>query len=157
MINGTTNAREFDAEHGDNPICLNGWLYFSDGCYREVNPLGARVTPTDPYQRAKLVVKYWELKVDLALEEFTNFKQKLLFFTNNCHNRQICAPPPENDAIAKLESLKLKVQDYRLELQQAEENVKNNKPDEMVRREEVNDQLRKKCEDVLEKIRAVEI
>ena len=157
MADATINARDFDAEHRNDGVVINGWLHFSDGAYREINPLGKRCVPTDPYRKAKLIALYWQARLDLAVEEFTVFKQKLLTRTNACRNRQVCLPPPGPDAIERLESLKAKVEDFQAKLQEAEKNVGKNKPTELIQRELADAELREECEDVLLKIRGFQI
>ena len=153
----TISAAEFDAEHGGDGIIVKGWVYFSDGCYRELNPKGLRVTPTDPYRRAQFVVRYWQAKLNLAVEEFMVLKRNLLAFTKASGNQRHCTPPPDRPAVERLKSIQTKVQNFKQELQKAEENLENSKPREMVQREQVDAELRVECENVFAEIQSIEI
>ena len=155
--NATTNAKDFDMEHGDDGIMIDGWLCFSDGAYREINPMGVRCVATESYKKAKLIVRYWQAKLNLAVEEFTVFKSNLMSFTRACSSRRNCYPPPDSGAIKKLKSIKAKVQSLKLQLEKAEENLVNNKPADMVKREKVDTELRQKCEHIYGEIQSIEI
>ena len=60
----------FDAKHGDF-VVVNGWILYEDGAMREVDFWGVlKEPPVDVYQSAKLVHRFWELRLALAVEEF---------------------------------------------------------------------------------------
>ncbi|MBN2456734.1 MAG: hypothetical protein JXB29_09410 [Sedimentisphaerales bacterium] len=153
----TTTAKMFDAEHGEF-ICVNGWLLFEDGAARELHPYGVRkFPPADPYSRTKKIVRFWEEKLALAVDEFTTFKQKLLNFTNTCRNRNVCSPPPDEGAVKRLRELQAKVKSFQERLKEAEVDMVKAKPEEMVRQENYNNLVRQQCESRLTEIKSIEI
>jgi len=152
-------AEEFDKRHGGNPILDENrcWLYFPDGCYRETNPLGARVEPKDPYRRAGFAVAYYQAKLELAIDEFTRFKRNLLSRTNAATKGTKAMPPPDQRAIQRLKDLQKKVNACSAELEEAREKMELVKPEAMKRQEQGDIELREEAQNVLGEIRSIEI
>jgi len=149
-------AEEFDKLHG-NYIISEGWLYFEDGCRRERNAMGARITPNDPYRKAQCVVYYWRVKLDLAVQEFQLFKRNLLAITKASVGQRHCAPAPDDGAVNRLEELKVKVQGIKVKLEEAEELMEEARPEIEKRRERMDAEMREQNQNVAAKISTIEI
>ncbi len=132
MFSELVNQRvqQFDLEHGNDPVRLGSFLYFRDGAMREINPMGRLMDPPeDRYQRDKLIVRYWQARVDRAVQAFDKKKIELHQRAENVlqvastPNGIPDAPPDEEDLAAlrllqnivkrlhrKLDAAKAKVQ-----------------------------------------------
>jgi len=152
-------AEEFDKRHGGNPIVDENrcWLYFPDGCYREVNPLGARIVPKDPYRRAGFAVAYYQAKLELAIDEFSRLRQNLLARTNAAKNPANPASLPNRQTIQRLKDLKKKVNAAQKELERAQQQREDLKPETLRQREEANENLMQEADKVSKEIKAIEI
>ena len=150
-------VEKFDIEHGLDAVMYGaGWLLFPDAAIRETNPLGAlREPPDDLYQRAKLIVKYREIKLGLAVEEFTTFKRFLLTQANQAHREG--TPPPSQEAIATLKQLKAKAASCQALLEDAREYLEDNKPAGLRQRELNMQANREKAEDLLASLKTIEV
>lgn len=149
---------KFDLEHGMDAIVVEGWLLFSDGAMREPNPIGVmKGKPRDEYKCAKLQVRYWEAKLSLAVEEFSTLKRNLLNRTKAGLNQKYCPPPPSPEAITKLKELKEKVEHLSTKLQDAEDNLENSKPEDMIRREAIDEDNRNKSAEFVGMIQDIEV
>jgi hypothetical protein len=158
---GSVNARikEFDIRHGDNPVCLNSaWLLFEDGAKRETNPLGPLVEPPeDSWQRSQAVARYWEVKTQLAVEEFNNLRQNLLAHCKTMAGQKISAPPPSEQELARLITLKKKVHKYQRQLHEALENVEASKPEGLKQKEEMYEENRQANLAYLNRVSEIEV
>jgi len=103
--------RAFDESHGKDPVFFDGWLLFSDGASRETNPFGALCEPSpDAYQRSKFIVGYFEIKLELAVEDFTICKRNCLQPVVNVLRQKDCPLSPTiAEEVTLLKKLKKKV------------------------------------------------
>jgi hypothetical protein len=77
-VSGT--VKKFDRDNGNDAIQIDGWLVFSNGARREVNPYGVlHDPPDDPYTRLKLSIKYHEALREKELEAFRSRRQELFW------------------------------------------------------------------------------
>lgn len=148
-------VEKFDKEHGNDYILIDGWLLFSDGAVREVRAGLMRKPPVDPYQAAKLIVRYWQAKLNLAEDEFRILKGNLLIRVNDNLQRGYDSPGPE--AIAKLEGLQKKVRGLQVRLQQAEDHLENSKSDDMLRQEKLAVDALQSCADFTAAVKKIEV
>lgn len=138
------SAAEFDKLHGKFVVTNeNRQILFEDGCYRDIDPMGIRCTPKDPWRIANFRLRYRQIKLNLAVREFTNLKQNLI-------NRFVSVkrtgyPLPEQNALDKLEELKSKVEDCKELLATAEANKEKAKPQEMIEKELAEIEHPRKC------------
>lgn len=154
-------VENFDCEHGgEEKICVvkNNWVYFPDGAKREVNSVGVACKPSqDVFQCAKDIVYFWELKLELAINEFQHHKQRLIARTKVNSSAAFAAPAPSNAEIENLKELQAKVKVCQNKLQEAKENLDNNKPEKLREREALNEQNRQANQEVLNEILAIEV
>jgi hypothetical protein len=126
----------FDATHGLNAVVSNGWLLFADGAMRETNPFGPLCEPPDdPWKCAKLIVRYHEIKYQLATEQFTNFKNSLLMQTKTALRDGSPPPAQTEEAVTTLKALREKVLAMQKNLEQARQECDAAKPAYMRDRE----------------------
>jgi hypothetical protein len=75
-VSGT--VRKFDRENGNDAIQIDGWLVFSNGARREVDPHGIlHDPPEDAFTRLKLSVKYHTALREREFEAFRARRQEL--------------------------------------------------------------------------------
>ncbi len=104
-------VQQFDLEHGNDPVRLGSHLLFRNGAMREVHPMGRLMDPPENgYQRDKLIVRYWQARVDRAVQAFDKKKTELRQRAENVLQAAIepngipDAPPDEED-LAQLKVL----------------------------------------------------
>jgi len=151
----------FDQRHG-NFVFLGpqpGALLFEDGAYRECNPYGVlREPPDDPYERAKVVVRYWTTKRDLTRDEFRQFKNEMANLAKAALNQSVpMAVPSEDETRTQLTRLKTKVINNQRKLDKALAEVEANTPSHLIEREAQNQRHRQAAQELLSTIQAVEI
>lgn len=81
MINVQNFTKEFDKRHEDKHgfVCDDYWVYYSDGAKRHKNPLGVLLEPPDnERERSENIIRFWQLKQSLGVEEFETKKKELL-------------------------------------------------------------------------------
>lgn len=99
--------REFDRQHGD-AVVMGNWLLYCDGALRELTAVGATIEPPrDNIERRKLIVKYREVKLELAVEEFRVLKRELIRKGKQAVKGVENAPT--EDDVKKLKELQSKV------------------------------------------------
>jgi hypothetical protein len=134
-------VEHFDKRHGGDAIEIDHWLYFSDGAMRELNPLGLLAEPpAEPYDAAKIRLRYHEEKLRRASRAFDERKAWLLNTARaNLLQRQ-APPPPIYLAAAKreLNTLKRAVMKLQNDLEKARRDVEASKPAWLRTREEGN-------------------
>jgi hypothetical protein len=157
------DAREqvaaFDAKHGDY-IVIEGWVLYETGAMREVQqPWGLlKEPPEDLYQCAKLKVKFCELKLQLACEEFNMVKTRTMSqIRANLKERRCFAPAAQEESVAILQELKKKVKKYQKLLEEAKINLENSKPVQLREREISSENNRQANEQFLAELQKIEI
>jgi hypothetical protein len=151
---------KFDLEHGGiaSTIVSDNWLLFPDGASREVDPRGIWCSPpNDPYECAKLVVYYWELKLELAIEEFKIFRHQLLSRTKIALQAPYSPPSPEKEHLLKLAEMAKKVKTCQNELKKAKKAMKANKPERLKERERISELNRQENSDFLNEIEKLQV
>ena len=83
MGNGTP-LKDFHVKHckgkgEDGFIIVQNWVYYIDGACRENHLYGQlKDPPKDPLERAKMIHRFYEMKLEPAVREFTTFKRSLI-------------------------------------------------------------------------------
>jgi len=149
-------AKKFDEEHG--PSMVDGfWLIFEDGSTREINPMGASLSVSDPYEKSKGIVKYWQLKYDLAAEEFQNLKAGLANAAMTRQRASFPGPPPSQEQIDRLKEIKKKVKKYAKKYNEAAAVLEKHIPQGMRDLERRDTENRESCGSFLDEISKIEI
>lgn len=147
----------FDAENG-NFVIQNGWLIFETGAQREVNPLGCLMSPpADLFERAKVQLRYADIKLKLAAGEFYNLKMNLTARLKSAQNQRVCTPNVDKSAIDRLKMLKNKVVKYQRKLEKAQARLEANKPDWLIQREKMNEENCEQCDSLLTELNTIEV
>ena len=127
---------------------------------REIHPLGMlQEPPKDPYQRHRLVVKYHQRKLQLAIEEFDLMKGNYVVHAKTSLRQKYCSPPPAEtqSAVTQLKALKEKVILCKKNLKKAEAEFENNRPARQVELEKMNNQHREENSAFLLALKEIEI
>ena len=152
-------VQQFDTSHG-NYVYTNGWLLFEDGAQRENNPLGRLMEPpVDPLKLAKKIEWYWQVKLDLAVEEFDLFKHQHMIHAQTALSQQMAqASLGETAEVVKhLKELKKKVKHCQKGLDMAEAQIEEHKPQRLKELEELSDLNRQDAETLISEIENIEI
>lgn len=149
----------FDNTHGglSSAILEDGWLLFPDGCSRERHPWGVQHTPSNPFERSKRIVKYWELRLQLTVEQFQFFRQQLLGKTKVAQAATFSPPPPRKEEIEKLKELQKKVLTCQKQLSKAKAAVEDSTPEQIRERRNVSELNRRENQAALSEINAIEV
>jgi hypothetical protein len=148
----------FCQRHGDF-VCDTGWIYHEDGANRDKNPLGLLAEPDpDLYKRSQDIARYWQIRYDLAAEEFQNYKHELSLMARSCLTQQVPgAVPDQTEARKQLVRRKKKVVNSQRKLDKALANVEANEPNWMKDRENQNQLYRQKAQDLLSVVESIEV
>ena len=101
-----SRIQQFDEMHG-NFILMDGgsWLLFQDGAMRQSNRDGLLQEPSpDPCVRLKAILKFWSIKLQLAVQEFDAVKNQHLMLIRS--KLKIVGNPGGTDSSAAIEALK---------------------------------------------------
>jgi hypothetical protein len=149
----------FCKRHGEFVCDESGWIYHENGAHRDRNPLGLLAEPDqDLYERSKMIVRYWELKHDLAVEEFQNYKNHQKLIARSCLTQQVPGVVTnQTEARKQLVRLKKKVVNNQRKLDTALAQVEANEPKWMQERENQNQRFRQKAQELLSTVEAIEI
>lgn len=155
------NARvkAFDDAHGDF-IVTDSWIFFADGANRDINPIGALVSPPpDPRKLAKNIAYYWTVKLELAVNEFDHYKQQHLMHAQNTRNENVASAPlaAQKEVTKHLRSLQKKVKMYAGKLAEAEAKYETYKPQRQFALEEMDKQHRNAAEELISELTNIEI
>ncbi|MBA4411586.1 MAG: hypothetical protein C0397_19485 [Odoribacter sp.] len=148
----------FDKQHGSF-VRLEDYLLFEDGAMREVNPMGLLASPPkDNYQRTRLICKYYQRRLDLAVEEFDERKQHFTHHAKVGLRQKNCPPPiaETQEAVTQLKALRAKVKLCQKNLEQAKVAMDACCPNRMAK-DEIETTNRQSNEDFLNAIEAIEI
>lgn len=162
MQEAMRTAQIFDEENikdsgGETLIVLNDRVYFANGCWRELNPLGVRATLRDPYKKAGMSLFYWQLRLKEKSEEFNELKLGLLNHTRAATQKKWADPGPSEKHIARLKALKKEVLKLQAKVQAAHKAYEDAKPQELRDREQQDAEIRRECEQAFETIRGIEV
>jgi len=158
----TQRIRRFDETHGggDNCVVIDGIVLFADGAYREAaNPYGLLAdSPEDDYRRNKLITKFHETKLALAVEEFSVLKSDCIVDGRTAlKQRDVVCPSNPDEKVEQLKMLQKKVRVCQKNLAEAKDNLEKSKPDVLRRREKFNAYSTPKTEQFLSEITKIEI
>ena len=154
-----SRIKAFDENHG-NFVYVDGWLLFEDGAQRENNPLGALIgPPPDPLKLAKKIRWYWQVKLDLAVEEFDLYKRKHMQHASNGLKQQVVSAPlkPTDEVVKHLKELQKKVRACQGQLKAAEKIAEQHKPPRLKELEERSERFRNEAETLIAEIENIEI
>jgi len=146
-----------------NCIALgDGWVLYSDGTLQESSTSGYGMTkkPENEFERSRLVVMYWQKKLELAIAEFDDKKAMWLASARNSLGREgnVGGPPADvAEAIGVLNGLKSKV-DYAKEmLAEAEQQLEKNTPTQLKKSFDIAEQNRARISNFCAAIEQIEI
>jgi len=149
-------ARAFRERHGEGICIEGGFFYYATGAMSE--PHGARrEPPADNYARCRIIVQFWQAKLDLAIQEFNGLRMKLMQYTKTVMSTAHCQPPPEPETLEELKALQKKVKECQASLTLAQDDVHNYLPDAQVRNEKMDAQNREDCGQFLTKLQSIEV
>src|SRR5688572_5108211 len=75
----TQATKQFDAENGGTGVRDGRWMIFANGAKRETNIPGICCPPPDDKrERARLVIRYHEVHLKRAMEQFDQLKKSLM-------------------------------------------------------------------------------
>lgn len=147
MANQT--AKNFDIRNGRDAVQLNGWLVFSNGAMREVNPMGALIDPPeDKYERAKIQVRYREALYRKAVDDFNTLRQALIA------NAEFGSA---KEAVAQLKDARKIVKQRQIALKQARDRMEAATPEALRDAERADAQNRDETEAYLSAINEIKI
>lgn len=153
---------EFHERHGDF-VCMGGnaggWLLYQDGAHRDRDPMGILAEPPDdPYERSKMIAKFWTAKRDLACDEFQTYKHELAMLARATLGQSVPGVVPDQDeARKKLTKLRRKVTNNQRKLDRALEELEACKPSWMKVREEQNNRNRRAAQELLSTVESIEV
>lgn len=154
-------VKQFDDAHGNFIVVVaDGCIYFEDGAYRDANPMGVLMPPpTDPRKLARSIVRYWKLKLALAVNEFDHYKRQHLSHAQNTRNENVASAPlaAQKEVAKHLRSLQKKVKMYAGKLAEAEAKYETYKPQRQLALEEMDKQHRNAAESLIDELKNIEI
>jgi len=158
----TQRIRRFDETHGggDNCVVIGDILLFADGAYREAaNPYGQlNDGGEDDYRRNKLIVKFHETKLALAVEEFSVLKRNCIIDGRTAlREKDVVCPSNPDEKVERLKMLQKKVRVCQENLAEAKDNLEKSKPDVLRRREKFNAYSTPEVERFLSEITKIEV
>jgi len=155
-------VEKFDIENGMDAILVDGgaWLLFSNGARREVSPIGALVDPpANLYERARLIVKYHQTKLGLAVQEFNHVKLEYVRYAKVAMSQGPNCPLADDktEAVTKLNKLKAKVRVCQAHLDEAHQNLEKHTPADLVTRRRIQQQNLQGQQDLLTAVEQIEV
>ena len=160
----THPVTRFDEIHGaDGPPVRYGeggaWVLFPDGARREyfVTAATMMVTTADPFEKAKRVRLYWEIRVRQAVAKFKETKQGIALLARNAIAQPGPQSPDSGGAVKHLQDLADQVKTLQAELDAAREAEKAAKPPEDLQREKTLAATRQAGEELLSAVESINI
>ncbi|MFZ0033390.1 MAG: hypothetical protein WAK60_00185 [Sedimentisphaerales bacterium] len=152
----------FDEFHGDC-VVIGNWIFYEDGAMRE-RSVGFSTPLMEPPENerecAKNILVFTEAKLQLAREEFDNFKNQLkqrcqlIAEQGDCNNP---LSPPSTEDIQKLENLKIKVMSWQKRLKKTRKDFEATTPAYVKKRAKRCGENRSKTIDVAVAIEKIEV
>lgn len=159
MSNGNnTPVKDFHTKHSLNDksgfVFDGNWIIYIDGASRENASFGAMQEPSkDKRERLKVIERFYELKLKLAVQEFTLYKQGLKAKTKlSIMNRY--PQPATDEEIARLQHLRDKRDGLRAIQQKMEKEKERIKSQQMIDSEE-GLSIQEECAASLRKIEGI--
>ena len=150
---------KFHAAHGNDYVCDGNWCIFRDGACRERSAYGQmRPPPENPRERGKLLVRYWGIRTELAVQEFDDRKTALLAEARNQLEQPGNVGGPAHDvekACAELNELKKKVTTCRAELERVQAEVEAAQPEKR-QQADIEQQNRARLQAFARAVKAIE-
>lgn len=135
-----------------------GYLLFEDGSMQHIQREKITPPPDDPYERAKMIDRYWQAKLKLAVEQFVNFKADILGGVNLALKQSYVPVPPDREAsLSTLKALQAKCIRYNEAAKKATAAVVAAKPSQMLAREQANAASRLANEELADAVKRIEI
>jgi hypothetical protein len=108
-------VKAFHAAHavGGPSVQWDGFIYYADGSYRDVDPVGVLAEPpSSDFERLSNIVTYHKARLAKTITAFQDLKEQLL-----------SSGPEQEEGLAKLAGLKAEVKKRRAALNKAEQNL----------------------------------
>jgi hypothetical protein len=154
-------VKQFDEKHGSDYLRVGVWLIYSDGAYREVNPLGLLAEPpADAYERCKLQVQYREEALRQTAAAFKELKEVLTRQTEEAvrwANSNAPPAPPKPEDLQRLRALRGKVAMRQVELNEARQALLDARPLHVKLREQAAQVALPKIEAVRTELASIKI
>ena len=152
---------KFDKRHGSDCVVWGGFLLYSDGAYRDRNPLGVLAEGTsDAKKCASRKLEYVEIRLNLAREEFQIYKKNLATQCRIVAEQPNCNNPPKSPSaedVAKLKELRKKVSHWQGKLTAARKNIEEAIPEHITKRNEFCEENRSKAASISAEIESIKI
>lgn len=143
-------------EEMSKTVCSSNMLLFDDGSSMETSSSVRHAASPDPYKKALAILRYWTIKLQLAVEQFNFTRNKLIVKAKN--SLKFRDPPlPRTDAIDKLKQLKKIVEEVQKQYERAEADVLAAKPIQMTRAEEADAHIVTCIEEFISEVGQIEI
>lgn len=119
--------KKFDADNGGDPVAIGDWYVYRTGAKREPAFMGRSADPpADPYERAKLVLSYWQTRLKTATAAFDAQKRDLL--ERAAINRRQVLYAPDGDGVERLKTMQATVRDLQAKVAEAKADVERHAP-----------------------------
>jgi len=150
-------------KQNENCIMLSdGWILYDDGTLQEnsASGYGTIKKPDNEFERSRLIVIYWQKKLELCVAEFDDKKATWLAAARNRLGKKgnPGGPPADTtEAVALLTALKAKVHHCQEMLSEAEQNLERNTPTQLRKNIDIAEQNRARIADFVGSIEKIEI
>ena len=154
-----TKVQEFHEAHGYF-VSVGDWLIFADGAVRENASMGImKPPPENDYERWKLICKFWEVKLELAIGEFDHKKQTYITAASYAlkEPRPGGLPCEQDEAIEELKELKKKVSYCQRKFEQAQAEVEKLTPQNKNLQADIYQQNRERLGNFISALSKIEI
>lgn len=145
----------FHERHGADCVDIDGYRVYSDGAYRDIDPIGILAEPdSDLFVRSQRVIEYWEERTDRAVDAFDEAKDVYASFCRAAaHEPSVPATPwAKEQATEHLKKLRAEVHTCQAQLKNARAELKRHEPPHSRERAKRNARQR---DDAAELLRAV--
>jgi hypothetical protein len=117
----------FERENGNDGVVEGHWVLYSTGAVRERSVYGVQMPPPeDKYECAKNKVRYWEVRLDLAVTAFNDMRDGLGMSASVAHRQG--AAPPSKEELKELRKLQREVRQTSRNLEAARMEVETTTP-----------------------------
>ncbi|MCC6127286.1 MAG: hypothetical protein IT426_20175 [Pirellulales bacterium] len=151
----------FDSKHGNDCIPIGGWLIFSDGAMRDIDPLGPFMEPPfDRQERLRIQITYQEEMLRRAIDRFEEYKRIVVNEAKNNLTEQVVTPPPPCDerlAVNNLKRFKANVWLMKRRLDELKQELDASKPPVRALREATAFVNKEKNAKFLEAVNKIEV
>jgi hypothetical protein len=151
---------EFASRHGASgpAVEIGGWLVWPNGASLENTPFGAmREPPTDPHERARLSVKYWEKVVEVKTAGFRDLQTDLLLAGQTAAAQGFYPPDGAVRGVDRLKALRDEIRAAQAEVEKARQRVEDTTPEAVKRVEAGRTEVRKRADEFAEQVRSIKL